>query len=172
MFHGQASTGHSCSYIPFKVYHNGSHRIEAPWTIFLHQRSKKTQINTNRQFQMRIFPHVRISGNIKEEKSKVETSSLTKFPKSRMFCMNLRITFRCPWCFIKKCAVVISISSFPSLIAVCFGTCLFVTHCDSDCVIKRVPRARCAEWHYDTWSELSSYQKLKIFIEPWTTKPE
>lgn len=52
MFHGQASTGHRCSYIPFQVYHNGSHGVEAPWTIFLHHSKERSHMNNG--FQIRI----------------------------------------------------------------------------------------------------------------------
>lgn len=44
MLQSQASTGHGCSYIPFKVDHNGSHRVEAPW--FLRHSENRTVFHT------------------------------------------------------------------------------------------------------------------------------
>ena len=55
-----------------------------------------------------------------------------------------------PFIFHHKCAFVISIGCFTSLIAVCFGSELFVNHHDSDCMINRVLRGKFAKWHHDT----------------------
>lgn len=120
------------------------------------------------------FSNESFQGNIKEKKSKhshseAETSSLTTdIYKINDVMHEFMNHSPLPFIFHHKCAVVISISCFTSLIAVCFGSELFVNHHDSDCMINRVLQGKCAKWHHDTWSELHSYQKLKIFIEPWT----
>lgn len=68
----------------------------------------------------------------------IEPSSLTKYiskiknvPHNQV--MNHSFM---PSIFHQKCIVVISVSYFPCLIAVCFGCDLFVNHHESDCKIN------------------------------------
>ena len=77
-----------------------------------------------------------------------------------------------PFKFHQKC-IVISLSCFPSLIAVCFGRDLFANHHESDCKINKVLQCECAKWHYGSvFQPCPLLPETKVFIEPmkWQSK--
>lgn len=109
MFHGQTSTGHCCSHISFQIYHDGSHCVEAPRTIFLHYRKGRERErecnNANRHFQMITI----LMWGFQEKETKTSTFCsqdnifYISIIKTLQHCRKLWITLLCLLYFLKMC---------------------------------------------------------------------